>query len=1057
MMIPTKPDNVIWTDEQWTSIYLEGKNIIVSAGAGSGKTAVLTERIIQKLIRGISIKDMIILTFTNAAAFEMKERVKKKIRKAVKTYPQLEKQIPLVEQAIITTFDSFSLSIVKKYHYLLGIPNNIGIIDNVVLNIEKRKILDNIIDNKYDNPKFLSFLDRFTIKDDTLIRNTILSFSNKIDSICKKNEYLENYIENNFTNEFIDTTVDEYMEYIKTLCNTITSLIDAIKNTVTDEKLVDYSNKIEETLYSLNTDKSYKDYKKTIETYKFPKLPTKGEETEKSAIKGYIEKIKSYLSELNELMTYETEEDMKLEILSTKEDIELFIEILLELENKIFSFKKSKNVYEFSDITRLAINILETHPEISGEIKNKTNEIMIDEYQDTNDIGDYLISLISKDNVYMVGDVKQSIYRFRNANPKIFMEKYNNYKKYNTGYAIDLNKNFRSREEVLDGINMMFSKIMDEKIGGANYNEGHNMIYGNKSYINEGKTNQNYNLEIYDYEYKEKPEYSGFSKEEIEAFIIAEDIIKRVKNKEQIFDMENKVLKEIKYSDFVILIDRSSSFKLFKKVFEFKGIPLLVHKPEQFIYSNEIYVLKNLLKLINIFKEKDFINIKYPFISISRSYLFDYDDDLIFSAVTNNDILTNPEFKDLVEKISSLAELSNNISLSNLIIEIYKQFDFYYKSIKISNVLNTNLKLDYIITVAQNLEDIGYSLKDFITYFEEVFEKKLDIQFSPQIDTSSNSVSIMTIHKSKGLEYPICYFPNLYKDFNKADLNSKFLYDSKYGFVLPVYNEGIKETIIKKLVKNNYLKEDIAEKLRALYVALTRAKEKIILISPLKEANVDNLPFQDNLVNELDRLKYQSFEDILKSLKNEVNPFINTKECNPSKNYLLSKKIDLNLQKRNKTFETIEIHIEEQEKDVKTFSHTRNKIEKNKATEFGTEIHEVLEFLDFYNPIEDIENYAISSYFKSCILKLFNQNFIKPNSIFYKEYEFYDNENHGIIDLLIENENEFIIVDYKLKNIEPDYYIEQVKSYVSYIKNITDKKVTGFLYSIIDGETKKVN
>ena len=319
----------------------------------------------------------------------------------------------------------------------------------------------------------------------------------------------------------------------------------------------------------------------------------KVDEEEKEEIKGYYEKLKKYFEDLKSLLVYDSLEEIKNEIVSTKEYAKVIIRILKKLDEKVLEFKKENNSYEFSDITRLSIKLLEEYDEIREGIKVKTNEIMIDEYQDTNDIGDYFISLISNNNVYMVGDVKQSIYRFRNANPRIFMEKYHNYKQGNGGYALDLTKNFRSRCEVLDNINEMFNYIMDEEIGGANYQNGHNMIYGNKTYINEGKTDQNYNLEIYNYDYKTTDNKKYYSKDEVEAFIIADDIINRIKAKEQTFNMKKKELRDIKYSDFVILIDRKSNFELYKKVFDYKGIPLIMHKDEEFVYSNEIYVLKN--------------------------------------------------------------------------------------------------------------------------------------------------------------------------------------------------------------------------------------------------------------------------------------------------------------------------------------------------------------------------------------------------------------------------------------------------------------------------------
>lgn len=1061
-MIPIKPEGVTWTDEQWQAIYLTGKNIIVSAGAGSGKTAVLTERIIEKIKSGISIDDMIILTFTNAAAAEMRERVRDKIVKAAALDPNLKEQLYLIDQAPITTFDAYSLSLVKKYHYLLGIGSNIGIIDNVVLTVAKEEILDSIIDKYYDNDDFIKLLDTYTNKDDASIRKAIISIYNKTDSICKRKDFLDNYMDKYYNLSFIKDKVNDYVKLISDTRDVIMMLIESIKNIVSNEELTAKIISIEENLDNLNYAKKYDDYKKTIELFRFPtiKKTKKIEQEDIDEIKGYLDKLKKYTDDLRELVNYESLEEIENEILSTNNYALAIVDILKELDEKIFNFKKEKNAYEFSDITRLAISLLEDHPEIRDSIKSKTNEIMIDEYQDTNDIGDYFISLISNNNVYMVGDVKQSIYRFRNANPKIFMEKYHNFKNGIGGYALDLNKNFRSREEVLSSINLMFNHIMDEEIGGANYQDGHNMIYGNKTYSTTGNTEQNYNMEIYNYDYKNSENKGKYSKDEIEAFIIVDDIINKVENKYQIFDVKSKTFHDASYKDFVILVDKKTKFDLFKKIFDYKGIPIIIHKDEEFVYSSEIYVLKNILKLINIIKKRDYTELNYAFVSVARSYLFSFSDNDIFTSITNKDILTNPIFSKLFDSINKLVILSKKESISNLILDVYKEFNFYLKSISIGNVDNVNKKLDYIVDVSTNLEEMGYSLDNFITYFDNVFDKKLDIQFSNKKDTSSNSVNIMTIHKSKGLEYPICYFPILYSNFNKADLNDRFIFSSEYGIVMPIFKEGLTSTIYKRLLSDNYLKEDIAERLRVLYVALTRAKEKIIMVNPINESDDVLLPYQNDVVNNLERQKYSNFGMVLASIKPMLAKYITSVNYDIDKRYERLKEVNYKdaLQVFDFHYDTEVLNLEKTKIEEKVFSHTSMEIESNKETSSGLNVHEVLEYLDFNNYMEDLTNYEISDFIKSKIINLFSIPFMENinKSKVYKEYEFYTKDSHGIIDLLIEKEDKFIIIDYKLKDISKSYYTDQVKGYMNYIKSITNKEVEGYLYSILDSEYKKI-
>ena len=267
--------------------------------------------------------------------------------------------------------------------------------------------------------------------------------------------------------------------------------------------------------------------------------------------------------------------------------LQTIIETVQEYLERLHKFKRNNNIYDFQDIALLSIDIVKNNDFVREELKYSFKQIMIDEYQDTNDIQDIFIGLIENNNVYMVGDIKQSIYRFRNANPYIFKNKYDSYADNDGGLKIDLVKNFRSREEVLDNINEIFNYIMDNDIGGAEYHESHEMVFGNNSYIEEGKTEQEYNMEILEYHYDKDSKYT---KEEIEIFTIADDIINKISNKFKVFDKDEKLLRDITYNDFVILMDRTTDFDLYKKIFEYKGIPLTLYKDDKLNNSYDIYI-----------------------------------------------------------------------------------------------------------------------------------------------------------------------------------------------------------------------------------------------------------------------------------------------------------------------------------------------------------------------------------------------------------------------------------------------------------------------------------
>ena len=522
-----------WTKEQELAINQEGTNIIVSAGAGSGKTAVLSERVLRKVKSGIDIRNILILTFTNEAAGEMKNRIRKKLMKE-----DLKEQLEYIDAAYITTFDAYALSIVKKYHYLLNISKNISIIDASLIMLEKERVLEEIFLELYDkkDEDFLKLIRDFTNRDDKVVKEAILSINDALDLKYDKKEYLDSYLENFYKDDYINCLFDEYYAYLKNLVTSLENDVYALEGMV-DEKLF---GKIYDSYSVLFNPKCYNDlYKiKDIPRVQFRNIPE-----EAISIK---ESLKANKDEILELTKY-SEEELKEQIKSTKTYVKVIIDIILKLDERLNKYKLKNEAFEFCDIAKMAIRVVKEHEDICEELKNTYNEILIDEYQDTNDLQEIFISNIENSNVYMVGDIKQSIYRFRNANPNIFKNKYDNYAKSIGGEKIDLLKNFRSRKEVLDNINKIFELIMTNDIGGVDYQDSHAMVYGNLAYINEGKNDYDNNMEIIKYD----NDFKDFSKAEIEAFIIANDVKKKYLNKYQVYDFD---LKKIEILSIVIFV-----------------------------------------------------------------------------------------------------------------------------------------------------------------------------------------------------------------------------------------------------------------------------------------------------------------------------------------------------------------------------------------------------------------------------------------------------------------------------------------------------------------------
>ena len=413
-----------------------------------------------------------------------------------------------------------------------------------------------------------------------------------------------------------------------------------------------------------------------------------------------------------------------------------------------------------------------------------------------------------------------------------------------------------------------------------------------------------------------------------------------------------------------------------------------------------------------------------------------------------------------MQKINSLKQNINQKTNEILIREIIDNFDIYQKMIKIGDIKNRITVIDSLIKVAQNCDKLGYKISDFYEYLNEVLEEGLNITLALNKE-NSNSVKIMTIHASKGLEFPVCYFSSLNKKFNIDDLKNLFYFEEKYCLILPYYNNGPKSTILKTLLKHSYLKEEISEKIRLFYVALTRAREKIILVTNLEEKPT----FKDNgIVDNSIRLKYASFIDILNSVYKTLEKYITNIDLSTlklTKEYNLSKKSMLKLDFSTAMPLNIEeLNIQKEEITKSHFSKTSHTLytkEEKQNIELGLKMHNILENIDFKNP--DLS--ALTPFEKNKITSFINTGILNNTKQIYKEYEFIYEENneeyHGIIDLLLIKENENIIVDYKLKNTTDDAYLKQLNGYKKYIQNITNKITKIYLYSILDEKLVDLN
>lgn len=1023
-----------WTDEQKEAIYKEGTNIIVSAGAGSGKTAVLTERVLEKVKKGISVDNLLILTFTKMAAKEMRERIGEKLKENGFT-----KELSKLDTADITTFDAYALSLVKKYHYYLNLSKDINIIDASVIGLYKEKMLKDIFEELYtsEDSKFLNLIKEYALKDDKEIFNFILNINNKLDLKTNKREYLDSYINIKYNEENIDKDIEGYIKVILNLINNIRDYLEYIDDS-------DYFDKIYKVLSPLLSSGDYDDIKLNLEV----KLPiTKGAS---DTTKEYKDKISNTIKEIKKLVIYDNYDSIKSGILKTKDYVEEIITIIKELDKRVSEYKSKYNYFEYGDISSYAIELVKNNTGIREEIKNNLNEIMIDEYQDTNDVQEEFIAYISNNNVYMVGDIKQSIYRFRNANPYIFKNKYDSYSKNINGIKIDLNKNFRSREEVINNINLMFDRIMDDTIGGASYKVSHRMVYGNPMYQGDGDNGVNNNFEVYSY-----LNDTIFKKDEVEAFIIASDIKNKIINGYPIFGKDTKGIRKVKYSDFAILLDSSKSFELYKKILEYNDIPTSIVKLVNLTDGEVITIIKNIIGFIIKIKDNVIDNeFKKLFISIARSFLFNLDDNIIFDYFLNNN------FKDSdIYKISyGITKDLDTISLDEIIDIIIDKYDFYNKLFLLGDYSSNIIRIDKLKEITSNLTNLDYDIYKYSEYLEDIIESGMKIEYNVT-ESSNNTVKIMTIHASKGLEFNVCYYGGLYSKFNIREAISKFSYDDKYGIIIPYKDKFLYNTIYHNLSYRNYVLENISERIRLFYVALTRAKEKMIFILP--ENTKEEAGYISDIIDDSIRSKYNSFASIMYSLESITKSYYKNIDINSiglSKNYNLVKNDNYNklLGRVEDIINVQDINIDIQKEEEKSFSkkniHITSKEEQDRL-DYGKKVHELFELTDFHNTSN------LTGKNREIITNFLDKVNI-DNADIYKEYEFiYEEDNttyHGIIDLMLVYKDNIKIIDYKLKNIGDEAYLKQLNGYKDYIENRFNKPTNIYLYSVTNNTLEKI-
>ena len=892
---------VNWTDEQNDAIYEKGSNILVAAAAGSGKTAVLVERIINKIITDkIDIDRLLVVTFTNAAASEMRERVLDAIYKKLEDNPEddnLQRQITLFNKASICTIDSFCLEVVRNNFYeLQNLSPNFRIADTTEIELLKQEVIEDIFENKYEeeNEDFTKLINTYTsYRDDTPLKELILKIYSYIQSNPFPEKWLTEKIEmfnlkDKLDEDFANTIWGEALliEVEEELIDGITSLETIEKKLYAEPELEKFWQTIRNDIDMLqglknNLDSWDRAYN-INQTLKFVTWPRQKVESEiKDKAKEVRDDVKKKLGKvLDRILIYDS--------VQANQDIYDMYDVLTKLKDMILEFgkefskrKRDKNIVDFNDIEHFALEILLKEEngnikpsEVAKRYKEKYLEIAIDEYQDSNLVQEYILSSVSNgNNIFMVGDVKQSIYKFRQAMPELFLNKYSEYKNKDKkqgkdNLKIQLFKNFRSRDNILQFTNIIFQDIMSNILGDINYNEEEYLNLGaDYSEINQDlRTEINIidlskdeeqeieNEHIDEQQEGEEVEQERIEDIELEARFVANRIKRLIDEKFQVWDRKKNTYRNIEYKDIVVLLrSTSSAAPIYEQEILNLELPVFSDSSQEYLDSIEIQTIMSLLKIIdNPIQE-------IPLVTVLRSVIGKFtDDELIqirlsdkydnfYTCMQKAMIDVNEELKQKIIKfldnLDKWRKEQEYLALDELIWKIYMDTGFYNYAGLMPNGELRQANLKMLFQKAKQYESANFKgLYNFINFIDKLKLSSGDLGSAKLIGENDNVIRIMSIHKSKGLEFPVVFLSSTGKQFNLMDLNKNVLLHQEMGIGVKYidYDKQIQyDTLSKAAMKNKILVETLSEEMRILYVALTRAKEKLIITGIEKDYQVE--------------------------------------------------------------------------------------------------------------------------------------------------------------------------------------------------------------------------
>ena len=869
--------SVKWTSEQQKVIDLRNRNILVSAAAGSGKTAVLVERIIRRLTEDDTPTDvdrLLIVTFTEAAAAEMKERISAAIEKKLEERPgdiRLERQATLIHSAQITTIHSFCLAVIRDHFHVIGIDPGFRIAEEGELKLLKQDVLEDLLEECYAEAKeeFLDFTERFgSGKRDKKIEEIILKMYEYSRSYPRPDRWLDQCVKA-YASEDLEVRAEERVHMRAADIERV--LERGLKICEEPDGPYMYGDMLDSDLQELERLQQAENFDAMYSAaagFKWKRLSSRKDDTvspdKKEKVKKLREQAKSLLKGMQEDYFYAPREVWQQDMQDALPSVVTLTELVKRFAHMLDEKKRLRNMIDFNDMEQFALAILTEEKDgelvpsaVAGEYQDRFDEVMIDEYQDSNLVQETILTSVSRVsrgeyNIFMVGDVKQSIYSFRLSRPELFMEKYNTYSlKDSVTQRIDLHKNFRSREEVLDSVNDIFRQIMKKELGGIEYDDSAALYPGAEfPPLPSGKEDFcKSELLLLD-----KEDTGGEDERQAEARMIARRIRELIRDG-VVLDKETREYRRVQYRDIVILTRSIRGWaEVFSSVLGEEGIPAYSVSREGYFETYEVSVLLDYLKILDNVRqdlplaavltsafggldtrELAEIRIAHPNVPFYEAAAMCAEGDAAEDACMEE---LRGKLRRFYDQVRYFREKVPYTPIHELLEEIIDKTGYGLYIAAMPGGAQRMANVEMLTERAAAFEGTSYKgLFNFVRYIAQL--KKYDVDYGEAgiMDEQADTVRIMSIHKSKGLEFPIVFVAGMGKKFNTQDTKGSVLLHPDWGAgvdLIDLKRRTKTPTFLKKMIREETALENLAEEMRILYVALTRAKEKLIMTGAAK-------------------------------------------------------------------------------------------------------------------------------------------------------------------------------------------------------------------------------